>query len=395
MIKGIHDRLAVASIWFLVCVPRWIAIAVLSGVRLVDCLLRPDYEGHLATALDIISRKHSAYRVLRKAMFSRAGRYYSDLLPGVIVHTRHNLLAAQSRDSHNSAPAFATISVTGRCNKRCSGCFAEDAKVFREMPSDSLRGRINELLRLGTRVIGIVGGEPLLYPDLVPLLGSFRNSLFLVYTNGSRVDSSVVDSLETMPNIILMLSLEGPAAITDLRRGRGTFSRIAKAHSELSAHGVLHGLSFTVATENVESVTEDDFLNGFDSSCLGMVQYILSMNSPETSGWGRPLTAAQVLRHNARVRDLRGHRDFAISNLPEDEIRLWGSCPAKMGGVLHIHPDGRVGTCVFGSSSPALSASMSLDKVVRTIRAGRATTDCPSVHTSHIVCESMAMSGNG
>lgn len=394
MNRGFHDRVVIALVWFLVWVPRWVLVGLRSGARLVGSLLRPQRGGHLVGALDFVLREHSVYRAARKAISSRAGRYYLDLLPGLIVHTRRNLLSTLSGDCHNRGPAFATISVTGRCDKRCSGCFAEDLNVFREMPVDGLQGRISELVRLGTRVIGIVGGEPLLYPDLVPLLGPFRNSLFLVYTNGSRLGSSVVEALELSPNVIMMLSLEGPAAVTDVRRGRGTFSAIAKAHSELSARGVLHGLSFTVAAENVECVTEDAFLDGFDSRYLVLVQYILSMNSPEASGWGTPLRATQVLRHNARVRELRVQRDFAVSNLPDDEIRLWGSCPAKMGGVLHIHPDGRVGTCVFGRGPATLSASMSLEEVVKTFRAGRAASGRPGGRTEHVVCESMAMAGS-
>lgn len=109
--------------------------------------------------------------------------------------------ATRLRDSHGRVIRDLRLSVTDRCNFRCTYCMDPD---FRYMPKRELLS-LEEYLtvarvcaRLGIEKIRITGGEPTLYPELLPLIRGLsalpgfdtgEHDLAMT-TNGSRMDES-------------------------------------------------------------------------------------------------------------------------------------------------------------------------------------------------------------
>ncbi len=104
-------------------------------------------------------RLRAIHRRLREArMFARA------------MHSRHH-------------PIVAHIVPIRRCNLACTYCNEFDA-VSKPVPLDEMHRRIDRLADLGTTIITISGGEPMLHPDLDEVIARIRRRGATLITNG-------------------------------------------------------------------------------------------------------------------------------------------------------------------------------------------------------------------
>ena len=82
-------------------------------------------------------------------------------------------------------PIMAHIIPIRRCNLSCSYCNEYD-DVSKPVPTDVVISRINKLADLGTSIITLSGGEPLLHPDLDDIIAAMRHRRVMagMITNG-------------------------------------------------------------------------------------------------------------------------------------------------------------------------------------------------------------------
>lgn len=94
-------------------------------------------------------------------------------------------------------PVVAHIIPTRRCNLSCTYCNEYD-RVSEPVPLDEMRRRIDRLAELGTGIITLSGGEPLMHPDLAELVRSIRRNAALatVITNGYLLSPALIDRLD-------------------------------------------------------------------------------------------------------------------------------------------------------------------------------------------------------
>jgi MoaA/NifB/PqqE/SkfB family radical SAM enzyme len=115
----------------------------------------------------------------------------SKLSPGV----RGRVLAAKRRVreimmiakglASTDHPVMAHIIPIRRCNLACKYCNEYD-DYSKPIPLDTMKRRIDDLARLGTTVVTLSGGEPLLHPDLDQIIAHMRTYPIIVgmITNG-------------------------------------------------------------------------------------------------------------------------------------------------------------------------------------------------------------------
>src|ERR1700730_16058616 len=148
-------------------------------------------------------------------------------------------------------PTFVQLRVTNLCNLRCKMCGQwGDTGIFRSQSSSATatdgaleRQRIQELIgakrQLALRdyvrlldelaparpIISLFGGEPFLYPDILPLIGEIkrRGLTCTVITNGGRLEALARELVESGIDSIAV-SIDGPPEVHDRIRGSsGTF----------------------------------------------------------------------------------------------------------------------------------------------------------------------------
>lgn len=106
-----------------------------------------------------------------------------------------NLLKSVPRILFTNAPLDAQLIVTRRCNLSCGYCSEYD-DFSEPVPAEELERRIDALHRLGSANITMLGGEPLMHPDIAELVAyAGRKSNTSVVTNGFLLRNGVIDAL--------------------------------------------------------------------------------------------------------------------------------------------------------------------------------------------------------
>ena len=143
-------------------------------------------------------------------------------------------------------PTFVQLRVTNLCNLRCKMCGQwGDTGIFRSQSAAGAgdgaleRARIVELIGAKRQlaladyvrlldelaparpIVSLFGGEPFLYPDILPLVREIkaRGLTCTVITNGGRLESLARDLVEAGIDSIAV-SIDGPAEVHNRIRGR-------------------------------------------------------------------------------------------------------------------------------------------------------------------------------
>jgi MoaA/NifB/PqqE/SkfB family radical SAM enzyme len=268
---------------------------------------------------------------------------------------RRQHLAARRRSEQKArgvhVPPFLIYSITGRCNLSCAGCYANllHASDRDEMTFDRVEEVLCEVESLGSSVMLIAGGEPLLRPKLFELTAAHRRILFLLFTNGSLLDAARVEALRTQRHVITVLSIEGSEDQTDTRRGSGTYAHVADAMARLKRRRVFFGTSTTLTSANFELATSEAHLREFIGRGCRLFYYINYVPvEPKTDHL--QLEPEQVLELEARLARFRRTLPALFIAFPHDEMAL-GGCLAAGRGFVHINAYGDVEPCPFSPYS--------------------------------------------
>ncbi len=124
-------------------------------------------------------------------------------------------------------PFIAEVDITDRCNLRCSHCYhfqeKGDAKGQEEPSVEKWRDRFSELHKKGIRMIMLMGGEPMLRPDIVQLADEMFPFVEMI-TNGT------IPVPEKYQHRIFV-SIDGMKKTNDSIRGEGVFDKVVNNFS--------------------------------------------------------------------------------------------------------------------------------------------------------------------
>ncbi len=181
--------------------------------------------------------------------------------------------------------------ITNLCNLRCQHCYQDDFSTQKDLDWTGLErvsDNILTTLKLWDKkaCIHLTGGEPLLKPELFPLLNDLDRSPLVeelgIITNGLSFDQEWVERLSTFSKLKkIKISLDGADAETnDSIRQERTFEKVIKNLSLFKGEDFFEIiLMFTVMKRNLKSVSS--FFNL--SKDLGVDGFIIERFIP----WGR------------------------------------------------------------------------------------------------------------
>ena len=128
----------------------------------------------------------------------------------------YNLLESAKR-LVDRKPMQCSLYVTDRCNLDCSYCTEYDNSVPHP-PLEDLKMWLRKIRELGTMRIALVGGEPLLHPDIVELVRYCRELGFAtsLTTNGFLLTRAKLKALEEAGLQVMQISVDRmtPSPIT-------------------------------------------------------------------------------------------------------------------------------------------------------------------------------------
>lgn len=254
--------------------------------------------------------------------------------------------------SHGRRPTdrypLAIINVTNRCNLHCEHCFVYRDGNPNESQSPRLEMSASEIVetltflkdRHGISLMLWMGGEPLLRKDvLAPGIELFDRNI--ITTNGT------LPLVDFGPDVIYVISLDGPAEINDAVRGKRVYERVLKT-LEAIPEGFESSVQIqcTVTARN-QHVLEDLVLDIRETRAEWMTFSFYVPSSGDDSGlaWpdldARMQAVREVERLKAEYPDFIRNRSRSLEFMaPEIAPLVTKNClPKKMLLPLYLEGD--------------------------------------------------------
>jgi radical SAM protein with 4Fe4S-binding SPASM domain len=156
-----------------------------------------------------------------------AGAALSGALPGI--------RQAADRNRPESAPASSAplrvfFDPTAQCNLRCRHCRTDaspDAPTETDLSLDRIRSLFLELALAGAGEIVIGGGEPLVHPAILTILGDAKEAglSVILETNGVLIDDETAGALAALRLTEIWIGFDGAEQAHDAIRGRDTYRK--------------------------------------------------------------------------------------------------------------------------------------------------------------------------
>lgn len=240
-------------------------------------------------------------------------------------------------------PVAAQLIVTRRCNLACAYC-SEFDHASAPVPTADLLRRVDHLAGLGTSIITLSGGEPLLHPDLEAVVARVRSrgAMAVVLTNGFLLSERRVRALNRAGLDYLQISIDN---VEPDATSKKSLSLLDRRLAALAAHA-----EFQVTINSVVGAgaggCDDAYRIAVRARALGFTSTVGVIH--DRAGQLQPLNAAQrdvVARILALAPSFYSFTQFAhfqrnvIRGLPN----RW-HCPAG-GRFLYVCEDGLVHDC--------------------------------------------------
>ena len=151
----------------------------------------------------------------------------------------------KDRRDQTTFPKSVSLTITNACNLRCRMCGQWSEEGYMRSKPAALRDElgltdwkrlVDEVAEHGITNVLLRGGEPLLYPDILPLLEHLRSKEIFtsVDTNGTQLARFAAD-LVGIGNLHLTVSVDGPEETHDSVRGvKGSFQKVREGLARLA-----------------------------------------------------------------------------------------------------------------------------------------------------------------
>ncbi|MBI5417534.1 radical SAM protein [Candidatus Poribacteria bacterium] len=137
------------------------------------------------------------------------------------------------------------LDITNSCNLRCTHCYWWRQKKNPDLDDKQMIDFMKKLRKKGFKVIYLLGGEPLLRPNICAEAGRIFDFV-MIFTNGTLGYPDVNKALYS-------LSIDGPEFIHDKLRGNGIFKKVTDILDKQSKKVMIH---ITVCQSNRNHLRE-------------------------------------------------------------------------------------------------------------------------------------------
>lgn len=150
-------------------------------------------------------------------------------------------------------PLVAYLLLTDRCNLRCRYCFVDCSQKKDELTFEEWKNVINQIYKKGCRMICLMGGEPLLYPQIGEIIDHIKkkNIICEMTTNGALLPQkiNIIKKLDS-----IMISLDGDEKANDANRGKGSYQKAIKAIKITREHNIPVRINAVLTKQSKNSI---------------------------------------------------------------------------------------------------------------------------------------------
>lgn len=241
-------------------------------------------------------------------------------------------------------PPFLFLALTNACNLRCHGCWIDTTGGGLSLSEDDVESVIAAGKKQKAYFYTLLGGEPMMYPGIWRIIQRHPECYFQIITNGMFLNEENVQRIRRLGNVTVLVSIDGPEAENDARRGEGGYRKAMDGLQRLARHKILFGVATTVTGQNYESVLADEYVREFiDCGAMYLWYYVFrpvgADPSPEFC-----VEKEQMIELRRRLLRLRRTQPIILIDT------YWNAegeavCPAAKGLGFHIGPGGSIEPC--------------------------------------------------
>jgi len=242
-------------------------------------------------------------------------------------------------------PAFLMLSVTNRCHLRCKGCWVEQTREPQQLSLAQMNGIVTTAQKYNSRFFGILGGEPLLHPDIFQLFADHRKAYFQLFTNGLALTGEVASQLAKTGNVTPLISIEGLENETRIRRGGDNVFARSLAGLEASVKaGLFTGVAASINKRNFEELVSARYLDFLVNKGVHYIWYYIYRPCGSEPDFDSALEEEQILALRRFLVEQRRRARIMIIDAYWD-AKGNAVCPGAMGLSHHIAPSGALEFC--------------------------------------------------
>lgn len=242
-------------------------------------------------------------------------------------------------------PAFLHVSIINSCNLRCQGCWV-DVEAERTMIGlEEMDRLIEDAKAHGTCFFGILGGEPLLHPDLMEIFRRHPDCYFQLFTNGQMITEKVANEMRRLGNVTPLISIEGRELTSDVRRGnKDVLSRTLRGLENCVKARLLTGIATSVCQSNFQELLTEQWLEELIQRGVHYVWYYGYRPSGPLMNQELALQPDQLLAMRRFMVEMRAKAPIGIVDAYYDHNGQ-ALCPMTTGISHHISPRGDIEPC--------------------------------------------------
>ena len=262
----------------------------------------------------------------------------------------------QYEKSGRHIPAFLIGSICTECNLNCTGCYArKNQNSFDQSPNESMSAEkwnsiFFEARKIGVSFILLAGGEPLTRKDVILYAACYPEIIFPVFTNGTMIDNDYLRLFNNHRNLVPVLSMEGRREDTDARRGAGVYDQLTEVMKNLNSREIYYGVSITVTTNNIKTVTDSAFIAELENLGCKLVFFIEYVPVTSDTLNMAPGDAERCYLEKQEQILRSSYPGLMFISFPGDEKHT-GGCLAAGRGFFHINSNGGAEPCPFSPYS--------------------------------------------
>jgi MoaA/NifB/PqqE/SkfB family radical SAM enzyme len=242
-------------------------------------------------------------------------------------------------------PPFLHLSIINSCNLKCQGCWVDVQAPRTMVPFEELDAIISDAKAHGNVFFGLLGGEPFLHPRLLDLLAAHPDCYFQIFTNGQLITPEIARRLQALGNATPLVSIEGDAATSDIRRGnRQVLDRSLRGLELCLEARLITGVATSLCRSNIDTMLTEEWLRrlidmGVHYAWFHGYRPVGPESSPELA-----LTPDQLVRVRRFVVEQRARLPIAIVDAYYDDEGD-ALCPMAIGLTHHVGPSGGIEPC--------------------------------------------------
>lgn len=253
----------------------------------------------------------------------------------------------KSKELGINIPWAILMDPTSACNLKCVGCWAAEYGKHYNLSFEKMDEIITQGKEMGIYFYIFSGGEPLVRKkDLIRLAEKHNDCAFGAFTNATLIDEDFIEDLKRVGNFTFMISAEGDKALTDSRRGEGTYDAIERGMKLLKDAKIPFGFSACYTSKNYQSIASDEWIDHMiEKGCLfgWLFTYMPIGKDADVSLCVTPEQRAYMYK---RVREMREYKPIFLLDFWNDGEYV-GGCIAGGRRYFHINSNGDCEPCAF------------------------------------------------